>query len=129
MLSSTTRAYAGARSPARMRVQPIQLCSRDTWERAAPLTMRWHLLRWPMRLGRKKTTISSRNRSAKWPSNDRDRGIIAQYRHAVAGGSPEPLELSHEPYTMRFPPHLHPTFHRARRIAAFGLWRQQYPDL
>jgi len=39
MLSSITRAYAGAHSPARMRTQPIQLCSRDTWERATPLPL------------------------------------------------------------------------------------------
>src|SRR5215813_482237 len=69
MPSSTTRACAGARSPARMLVRPIQLCSRDTWERAAPLTMRWRPSRWPTRFARKKITTTSRNRSAKPPKD------------------------------------------------------------
>src|SRR5262245_45666138 len=124
MPSSTTRAYAGARSRAHMRVQPILLCSRDTWERATPLTMRWRLSRWPTRFARKKTTISSRNRSAKPPSNNRDSGIIARYRQRSLGRIRRPLELSHEPYTMRSPPHRHPAFHRARRIAA-GIQRDR----
>src|SRR5262245_29629846 len=63
-----------------MRVQLILLCSRDTWERAAPLTTRWRLSRWPTRLAHKKTMISSRNRSAMPPRNDKD---TDQSSHAI----------------------------------------------
>src|SRR5262249_9181786 len=103
--------------------------SRDTWEKATPLTMRWHLSRWPTRFARKKITINSRNRSAKPPSNDRDRGIIARYRQRRFGRMRRLLEPSHEPYTICSPPPPRPAFRRARRIAAFGLRRQQHPDL
>src|SRR5262245_4725986 len=36
---------------------------------------------------------------------------------------------SHEPVSVHSAARLHPAFHRARRIAAFGLWRQQHSDL
>src|SRR5262249_51424405 len=86
MPSSITRAYAGARSRAHMRAQPILLCSRDTWERAALLTMRWRLSRCRTRFARKKTMISSRNRSAVLPKtvetegSSRDIGIAVPAR-------------------------------------------------
>src|SRR5262245_66115447 len=38
-------------------------------------------------------------------------------------------EVRHEPFSVHSASRLHPAFHRARRIAAFGLWRQQHPDL
>src|SRR5262249_50932982 len=86
---------------------------------------RWHLLRWLTKFARKKTTTGPRNRSAMPPRNDKD---TDQSSHDIDnalsdgswGGSHEPLHSASR---------LHPAFHRARRIAAFGLWRQQHPDL
>src|SRR5262249_9450738 len=85
---------------------------------------RWHLLRWLTKFARKKTTISSRNRSAMPPRNDKDTDQSSHHiDNALSDGS---WGGSHEPFSAHSASRL---FHRARRIAAFGLWRQQHSDL
>src|SRR5262249_16883090 len=65
---------------------------------------RWHLLRWLTKFALKKTTNSSRNRSAMPPRNDKD---TDQSSHDIAlsdgswGGS-------HEPFSMHSASRLHP---------------------
>src|SRR5215468_6757885 len=88
---------------------------------------RWHLLRWLTKFALKKTMISSRNRSAMPPRNDKDTDQSSHdIDNALSDGS---WGGSHEPFSAHSASRLHPAFHRARRIAAFGLWRQQHPDL
>src|SRR6516225_8525781 len=88
---------------------------------------RWHLLRWLTKFARKKTMISSRNRSAMPPRNDKDTG---QSSHDIDNAlSAESWGGSHEAFSVHSASRLHPAFHRARRFGAFGLWRQQHPDL
>src|SRR5215471_17595513 len=88
---------------------------------------RWHLLRWLTKFALKKTMISSRNRSAMPPRNDKDTDQSSHdIDNALSDGS---WGGSHEPFSVHSASRLHPAFHRARRIAAFGLWRQQHSDL
>ena len=71
-----------------------------------------------------KTTIGSRNRSAMPPRNDKD---TDQSSHDIDNAlSDRSWELSHEPFSEHSASRLHPAFHPVRRIAAFGLWRQQH---
>src|SRR5262245_6385419 len=88
---------------------------------------RWHLLRWLTKFAIKKTMISSRNRSAMPSRNDKDTDQSSHdIDNALSDGS---WGGSHEPVSVHSAARLHPAFHRARRIAAFGLRRQQHPDL
>src|SRR5262249_10893074 len=88
---------------------------------------RWHLSRWLTKFALKKTVISSRNRSAMPPRNDKDTDQSPHnIDNALSDGS---WGGSHEPFSVHSASRLHPSFRRTRRIAAFGLRRQQHPDL
>src|SRR5499433_956114 len=88
---------------------------------------RWHLLRWLTKFARKKSMISSRNRSAMPPRNDTDTDQSSHdIDNALSDGS---WGGSHELFSVHSASRLHPSFRRTRRIAAFGLWRQQHSDL
>src|SRR6266446_10248401 len=118
MLSSITRVYAGAHSPARMRAQPIQLCSRDTW-----------IFRDSLRGSHAKGLRSAREIEAQSRlAAIGTAGSSHDIGNPILGGSEDPLEPSHELYTYS-PPHPHLAYHHARWVAAFGLWCQQHPDL
>src|SRR5262249_55025073 len=88
---------------------------------------RWHLLRWLTKFALKRLRsarkIEAQCRQDTMRTQTNHRTIsITRFQTDHWGGS-------HEPFSVHSASRLHPAFHRARRIAAFGLWRQQHPDL